>query len=369
MLLLLLIEAQSQVSPAGGEPADMVLIPAGAFLMGATPAEQQAVLAFGWQGPIQNRIQFLVEHSGPQHTVHLDAFYIDRQEVTNQTYRAFVDATGHQAPTLWNSPRHLTDPAQPVVGVSWYDAQAFCTWQGKRLPTEAEWEKAARGTDGRRYPWGQEWDATRLHTADVIAGQALDNFATWTRWQRTMSAGMGAARPATVGSYPHGASPYGVLDMAGNVWEWTADWYDPQYYATSPARNPTGPATGDAKVLRGGGWDVPQTIAVTWLREQFIPPTFAGSPVTGFRCAATSPPGWHTAQRSIAVSVALSGGAGVGKGRMVSSAIEQNHCTCQGKTASVKRKPLWLYVRIDNDAWLWAPQFDDRRYTPSSFIP
>lgn len=296
LMLLLLIAVQRNVSLAADAPADMVLIPAGSFLMGATPEEQQAVLAFGWQGPMRDRMQFLAEHSGPQHTVHLDAFYIDTQEVTNQVYRAFVSATGHQAPTFWNSPRHLADPAQPVVGVSWSDAQAFCAWQGKRLPTEAEWEKAARGTDGRRYPWGQEWDATRLHTADAVAGKPLENFEVWTTWQRAMNAGMDTARPATVSSYPRGASPYGVFDMAGNVWEWVADWYEPEYYATSPPRNPTGPATGEAKVLRGGGWDVPKTIPVTWLREHFLPPEFAGSPVTGFRCAATTPPGWRTVQ-------------------------------------------------------------------------
>jgi iron(II)-dependent oxidoreductase len=292
---LLLLATWGEVGMATDAPADMALIPAGSFLMGAAPEEQQGVLAFGWHGPMRNRIQFLLEHSGPQHTVHLDAFYIDKQEVTNQAYRAFVNATAHRPPTFWNDPRQLADPAQPVVGVSWYDAQAFCTWQGKRLPTEAEWEKAARGSDGRRYPWGNDWDAARLHAADTLAGQALNDFAAWTRWQRTISAGIGVARPAAVGSYPRGASPYGVLDMAGNVWEWVADWYDPDYYAASPARNPTGPTTGSIKVLRGGGWDVPQMIPATWLREQFIPPTFAGSPVTGFRCAATTPPGWRTA--------------------------------------------------------------------------
>jgi formylglycine-generating enzyme len=297
IIMLGLLVARSAVGVAAEPPGDMVVIPAGAFLMGATPEEQQAVLAFGWQDPMRNRIQFLVEHSGPRHTVHLDTFYIDKQEVTNQTYRTFVEATGHPVPTFWESPRHLADPTQPVVGVSWYDAQAFCVWQGKRLPTEAEWEKAARGTDGRRYPWGQEWDATRLHTADTIAGNDLESFDAWSKWQQAMSAGKETARPAAVGSYPRGASTYGVLDMAGNVWEWVADWYDPNYYATAPDRNPTGPATGDAKVIRGGGWDVPRTIPVTWLREQFIPPTFARSPVTGFRCAATTPPGWHPVQR------------------------------------------------------------------------
>ncbi|MBM4255872.1 MAG: formylglycine-generating enzyme family protein [Deltaproteobacteria bacterium] len=297
IFLLFLLVAQNDDVLAEEAPPDMLLIPAGTFLMGATSEEQQAVLAFGWRGPMHNRIQFLAEHSGPRHTVDLDTFYIDKHEVTNQAYRAFVEATARRPPTFWNDPRQLTDSTQPVVGVSWYDAQAFCTWRGKRLPTEAEWEKAARGTDGRSYPWGNDWDATRLHTADTIAGKSLADFESWTRWQRTISAGLDAARPAAVGSYPLGASPYGVLDMAGNVWEWVADWYEPDYYASSPARNPTGPATGTTKVIRGGGWDVPQTVPTTWLREQFIPPTFAGSPVTGFRCAATTPPGWRTAQR------------------------------------------------------------------------
>lgn len=197
--MLVLIAARSDVGTAADAPAEMVLIPTSPFFMGATPEAQQAILAFGWHSPMQNRIEFLVEHSGPQHTVHLDAFYIDRQEVTNQAYRTFVGATGHPAPTFWNSPRHLADPVQPVVGVSWYDAQAFCVWQGKRLPTEAEWEKAARETDGRRYPWGQEWDTTRLHTADAIAENPLESFDAWTRWQHTMSAGMDAARPAAEG--------------------------------------------------------------------------------------------------------------------------------------------------------------------------
>jgi formylglycine-generating enzyme required for sulfatase activity len=181
MLLVLLI-AQNNIGIAADPPVDMVLIPAGAFFMGATPEEQQVVLAFGWRGPMRNRIQFLAEHSGPQHTVHLDAFHIDKQEVTNQAYRTFVDATARRTPTFWNDPRQLADPTQPVVGVSWDDAEAFCAWQGKRLPTEAEWEKAARGTDGRRYPWGNEWDATRLHSADAIAGKTLDSFESWTRW-------------------------------------------------------------------------------------------------------------------------------------------------------------------------------------------
>ncbi len=277
------------------KPAAMVRIPAGEFVMGASPEEQQRVLDFGWQGPMQNRLRFVVEHSGPRHRVYLDAFYVDRHEVTNRAYQGFVRATGHRRPHFWSGPWQLSEPEQPVVGVSWYDARAFCDWQGKRLPTEAEWEKAARGADGRRYPWGDEWDAGRLHSADAVAARPLPNFGVWSAWQRAMTAGMGAARPAAVGSYPGGASPYAALDMAGNVWEWVADWYAPDYYASAPPRNPTGPQHGGPKVLRGGGWDVPRVIAVTWLRDHFIPPEFTRSPVTGFRCAASRPPGMRPA--------------------------------------------------------------------------
>jgi formylglycine-generating enzyme required for sulfatase activity len=138
ILTLVLITARSDVAAAGDENGEMVAIPAGSFLMGATTEEQQTVLSFGWRGPMRDRIHFLIGHSGPQHTIHLDAFYIDTHEVTNQAYRAFVEATGHSAPTFWTGPRQLADPTQPVVGVSWYDAQAFCVWQGKRLPSEAE---------------------------------------------------------------------------------------------------------------------------------------------------------------------------------------------------------------------------------------
>ena len=278
------------------EAAPMVRIPAGEFVMGDSLEEQQRVLDFAWQDPLQNRMRFLVQHSGPQHRVYLDAFYLDQHEVTNRAYQGFVEATGHRRPHFWNSRWKLSDPDQPVVGVSWYDARAFCDWQGKRLPTEAEWEKAARGADGRRYPWGNDWDATRLHSADAVAARPLESFAVWSAWQGAMTTGVGAARPAAVGSYPSGASPYAALDMAGNVWEWVADWYAPDYYTSSPPRNPTGPERGIPKVLRGGGWDVPRVIPVTWLRDHFIPPEFTHSPVTGFRCAATRPPNLRTAK-------------------------------------------------------------------------
>ncbi len=196
--------------------AGPVLVPAGEFRMGTA----------GGSGD-----------ETPQHTVYLDAFQIDRTEVTNALYAQCVAAGVCTAPSSVNSNKRSSYYGNsqfanyPVINVSWEDARKYCAWSGGRLPTEAEWEKAARGTDGRAYPWGNESpDAQRC------------NF----------DRNIGDTTP--VGGYPAGASPYGALDMAGNVWEWTADWYAEEYYATSPAANPQGPATGDARVLRGGSW-------------------------------------------------------------------------------------------------------------------
>ena len=181
----------------------------------------------------------------PQHTVSLDAFWIDRYEVTNDQYRAFVEATGNRVPYDWQKgeiPAGKQD--HPVVRVSWEDAQAYCQWAGARLPTEAEWEKGARGTDARQYPWGNTFDGSRLNFCDRNC--EFD-------WKDT-DVDDGYARTAPVGSFPAGASPYGALDMAGNVWEWVADWYDGDYYRRSPGSNPAGPDSGGYRVLRGGSW-------------------------------------------------------------------------------------------------------------------
>ena len=175
-----------------------------------------------------------------KHEVFLDTYLIDKFETSNARYRAFMQATRHPAPAYWDDPR-LNQPNQPVVGVSWTDANAFCKWEGKRLPTEAEWERAATGPEGNKpYPWGNALDPRK-------ANYAMTN-------DRTMP----------VDSYPEGVSGFGVYNMAGNVFEWVADWYEPNYYKESPKHNPQGPDQGhdfsnqgQVRVLRGGSWLAP----------------------------------------------------------------------------------------------------------------
>jgi formylglycine-generating enzyme required for sulfatase activity len=208
--------------------ANMIHIPAGEFEMGGQPGD---------------------ENQQPPHRVYLDDFYIDQHEVTNAQYAQFMQATGHKPPALWGD-EGFNQPRQPVVGVSWEDAAAYCTWAKKRLPTEAEWEKAARGTTGYLYPWGN----------DFIYGQA-----------NIIVPGDGYKYTAPVGSYPAGASPYGVLDMAGNAAEWCADWYAADYYRHSPGINPPGPESGKYRVVRGGSWNSPSYDVRSTHRWRYYP--------------------------------------------------------------------------------------------------
>jgi iron(II)-dependent oxidoreductase len=245
----------SQNEPAQEIPG-MVYIPSGEFIMGSSDKDVEMFLQlFIYRRPSR------FANEQPQHTVYLDSFYIDKYEVTNARYGEFIKATGHSAPVYWNNELY-NQPEQPVIGITWEDARAYAEWAGKRLPTEAEWEKAARGTDGRIWPWGNEWDAAKLNGNDV---GAIDGY----------------IYSSPVGSFPQGASPYGVHDMAGNAWEWIEDWYDANYYSYSPKINPKGPASGNYHVLRGGDWSMNKDFTRCASRFGLGP----GSMLTGFRCA------------------------------------------------------------------------------------
>jgi eukaryotic-like serine/threonine-protein kinase len=209
----------------------------------------------------------------PVHPVYLDAFYIDTYEVTNAGYRQCVEAGECQPPkdtVSYSRESYFANPAFddfPVVYVDWNMAQTFCEWRSARLPTEAEWEKAARGTDGRTYPWGEGIDCGR---------------ANYYRQEGTVfSACVGDT--AEVGSFEAGSSPYGVHDMTGNIWEWVADWYAESYYVVSPGSNPTGPEEAREKVVRGGAWFFSDYSSRAANRYWFDPAVAYDN--IGFRCA------------------------------------------------------------------------------------
>ena len=208
------------------------------------------------------------ETERPVHAVTLSSFFIDRTEVTWGEYRNFARATGEPMP---DAPWWPIDDSHPVVNVSFDAAERYCAWAGGRLPTEAEWEHAARGTDGRRFPWGNDFDT------------AKGNFSLYARQETTEDA---FEFTAPAGSFPAGASPFGILDMAGNVDEVLKDWFSSDYYATSPTVNPRGPAVGGSRVVRGGsGVAEPNDLADyrTTARALVAPP--GGGAGGGFRCA------------------------------------------------------------------------------------
>jgi formylglycine-generating enzyme required for sulfatase activity len=232
----------------------MVLVPAGEFVMGKDEEESAAA-----------------DHS-PAHRVRIDAFYLDRFEVTNAQYLEYCEQTGARLPEFWGMEEFHSGPDFPdhaVVGISWSEAQAFAEWAGKRLPTEAEWEYAARGgLVGADYPHGDD-----LHP--TVANYWL--------WSELRSVGNGVV---PVGSYP--PNGYGLHDMAGNVAEWVADRYDAEYYGRSADANPPGPERGRFRVFRGGGWHTGPGCVRVFFRNA-LPANWRDFNV-GFRCASDQPP-------------------------------------------------------------------------------
>jgi formylglycine-generating enzyme required for sulfatase activity len=226
-----------------GAVGETVAVPAGAFMMGCNAQVDTACDA----------------DESPYHMVTLSAFAIDRTEVTQAAYQVCVAAGSCTAPSASFDP--VGHALYPVVSVTWAQAQTYCAFVGGHLPTEAQWEKAARGTDGRIWPWGNGAPTCTLANTLGCAG---------------------AEEP--VGMHPAGASPYGALDMAGNVWEWTADYYDATYYGMSPAMDPTGPAAGTFRVYRAGSYGNDGSLARTSNRASTYSPTVGGSGL-GFRCA------------------------------------------------------------------------------------
>lgn len=250
---------------------EMVFVPGGSFMMGSDPAVDT----------------YALNNEQPQHEVTLDPFWIDRTEVTNAQFAAFLNEMGNQTEggVSWldaaDSDARIDEidgefQAQtgfadhPVTEVSWYGAQAYCAWADGEaitvtLPTEAQWEYAARGPEGFIYPWGNEYDASLLNDSGTTA----------------------FAGTSPVGTFPDGGSWVGAVDMAGNVWEWTADWYDSDYYESAPAENPPGPETGSFRVLRGGGWVSNRPFVRAAFRGNVVPDDTLSA--FGFRCVA--PPG------------------------------------------------------------------------------
>lgn len=226
----------TEISPKDG----MVLlyVPAGEFVMGSDSSDQT--------------------DERPAHTVYLDAFWIDQTEVTNEMYAKCVGADTCTPPSY-----HFSDSSyanHPVVYVNWNMAKTYCKWAGRDLPTEAQWEKAARGTDGRTYPWGENINCDRANYKSSCVGDT-----------------------SPVGSYESGKSSYNAYDMVGNVWEWTNDWYSETYYQSSPLSNPLGPASGTFHVLRGGSWNVNSHVVRSAYRDWItLNDTYL---VFGFRCA------------------------------------------------------------------------------------
>lgn len=245
----------ARVNPKDG--AMMVWVPAGSFMMGADASVDIASVK-------------------PRHKVYLDGYWIYKTEVTVAQFQHFCTVTGYPMP---KAPPWGWIDNHPIINIRWKDAAAYAKWAGASLPTEAQWEKAARGTDGRIFPWGNDWDPKKLHCANTTISSGL----------RIREKLKETDHTVPVGSYPAGASPYSCLDMAGNAREWCIDWYDEKYYHHSPSRNPQGPKsiddmTEDRRVMRGGSWFTPRKPVHFTTYQRTSGYSFYPTEVNGFRC-------------------------------------------------------------------------------------
>lgn len=259
----------------------MVLIPAGEFVMGSSADIGYAECMEILDGKGCARYFFTNEE--PVHRVYLDDYYMDTTEVSNANYLPCVEEGACKPPYYVDTYTrdeyfYSSEFADyPVTSVTWEQAQAYCSWRSGSLPTEAQWEKAARGTDARIYPWGNEFDKKKVNICENNCPippkrqTDSDNF----------------ADTAPVNSFPDGTSPYGLLNMAGNVWEWVFDWYDPFYYRVSPEKNPPGPASGPSHIRRGGGWMSSGSFIRTTVRSMLLNDPLVHYAI-GFRCARPS---------------------------------------------------------------------------------
>ena len=259
IIVLTILWCVCAASPGAAQtvPEGMVEVPAGKFWMGRTQTLWRDAIDVVPRAKMDNK---------PANLIHLDAFYLDKYEVTNADYARFLAATAGKAPWHWRGGKFRSgEEKQAVYNVNWFEADAYCKWAGKRLPTEAEWEKAARGgLDRKTYPWGER-----------PAGSGG-------RGGGPQPAALGTGRAIAVGSYP--ANGYGLHDMVGNVMEWTNDWYEMNYYPFMPKVNPKGPDKGLYKSVRGGGWADGVGEEVANFFRNFSDPELRAATI-GFRCA------------------------------------------------------------------------------------
>ena len=279
LLAIFLVASLSHIVEADSSaPENMILINAGGFVRGMDKAPAKKSSQESNKLPVSKEA---FEDESPARMIYLSSYYIDQYEVSNTEYKIFMRATDHTAPAYWDH-RQLNIPNHPVTGVNWYDANAYCRWNKKRLPTEAEWEKAARGPAGLIYPWGNSIDLKKANYSKGNTGKKMVT--------------------TPINSYPEGKSYYGAYNMAGNVFEWVQDWYDPDYYKNlKNVRNVKGPVLGmelgvsgkydekikygSKKVIRGGSWFAPAQSITTTHRFWNDPMNNSYGVGLGMRCA------------------------------------------------------------------------------------